>query len=192
MKKTITYAIVIILLIAGGWIIKNATSENSDVAKDFPFESINSINDLENSKLYTSKIFNFRISYPENWIVSSNENEVGYNVSFSSIELTEPRIPNNEAKIEINIIENKNKNNINEWVENFHNEDPFFQGQISASKEILIADKSAKIEIINGNPINYSAAYIPLGNDYIMIITGPEIQSKYGETFLKMLKSLTL
>jgi len=192
MKKNIVYIITIVFLITGGWIIKNVVSENSDVAQDFPLESLNDVEKIENSKTYTSTTFGFDIQYPENWVVSSNEKEIGYNVSFSSISLTEPRIPSNETKIEIMILDNNEEDDIGVWVEKFHTADQFANTPVGAVKSIIIANKDSILEIINTAGNNYVVGYIPVTNNKVMMVTGPSVNHRYYKTYFQMLKTLRL
>ncbi len=165
--------------------IPNPTS--SDQETNFP-EELDS---------YYSKKYDLEISYPKGWYLRDDENNkpngsYGGSLYISSIpnDNNFPGLNKEIFSMEMGDMQTKyDSSPIEEWVKKFNSGLVQEIPEPKSSEKIIIDGKEALIRISSSIFGDVYEVYMPYG-DSVLGIGGPLVDSKYGNYFIKILKSI--
>jgi len=193
-SRLILLGLVLIVLMLSAFALNYSLGKETGVLDNFSLQFLADLPDnLTLKNVFISEYNKFSIEYPEGWSVVKNEQEFANHVTFLSRSPSDPemqfRISNNDAKIQIVILENSDFKDLATWVNDFVAQDPFSFNQVESFRKIDISGQESLLQVIDTFDADYFVVYVPYENK-VFVINGPGETNRYYSVFLHMLASL--
>jgi hypothetical protein len=196
MNRSIKWAVLGIIIVAAVVALLNQGSgEGEEAIADFPFQSLKEIPDSGVvNQVYVSDAFKMSIKYPDVWKISAYENTEPKHISFSSYNSSDENLTSEQLKkeaiIEFHLLDYDREENIKEWIDEFHSQEPFpTTNSVKASREVAIGGINAIMQLVNTRGEYYYYVFIPR-KDRLIFVRGTELSNPHAMKFLEMLKSI--